>query len=221
MPLPTLYIGNKNYSSWSLRAWLLMTQLAIPFEERQVAVTGKGVSDVHRAYSPNGLVPCLHDGDIVVWETLAIAEYLYESHPSVWPARREARATARALAAEMHAGFGALRSAMPMNIKLRLNGRALSVDEQTDWDRICAIWNKYCHPDGPFLFGQFCAVDAMFAPVAWRLETYNAIPDGRAGDYQRELLALPAMQAWRGAALRETTVIEADDKLAAAFGGPR
>ena len=131
-----LYFGNRNYSSWSLRAWLMLKGFDIPFEERVVALAGQGASDVHRAYSDNGLVPCLHDGAIRVWETLAIAEYLAERHAGLWPADAAARANARSVSAEMHAGFTALRSAMPMNIKLRLEGRPPASAVQRDIERI-------------------------------------------------------------------------------------
>ena len=221
--MQTLIIGNKNYSSWSLRPWLLMTQLQIEFEERQVQVTGQGRSPTHEAYSPNGLVPCLHDGELMVWETIAICEYLYESCPAVWPADRVDRARARAVSAEMHAGFGAVRHAMPMNIKLELCGRVLTGPEKADVERISAIWDNAdaSHTGGPFLFGQFCAADAMFAPVVWRFHTYNVALTGRAAEYQATMLALPAMRAWREEALKETAIIEADDALADSFGGPR
>jgi glutathione S-transferase len=221
--MQTLYIGNKNYSSWSLRPWLLMTELGIEFEEKQVQVTGQGRSTIHEPYSPNGLVPCLHDGDIIVWDTLAICEYLYESFPQVWPTDRAERAMARAVSAEMHSGFSAVRQAMPMNIKLELCGRVLSDAETADVSRIGNIWSRADpqDPRGPYLFGAFSAADAMFAPVAWRFHTYNVPLTGRAAQYQASMLALPGMRTWRDAAMAETMVIQADDALAESFGGPR
>ncbi|MGB7300665.1 MAG: glutathione S-transferase family protein [Burkholderiaceae bacterium] len=218
-----LYIGDKNYSSWSLRPWLLMTTLAIDFDEVPVRVAGTGPNDGHRPYSDNGLVPCLHDGELRVWDSLAICEYLYETQAAVWPADRQARARARSVSAEMHAGFGDIRSAMPMNIKLRLAGRALTAPEQADLDRISTIWEN-CRSefdsDGPFLFGQFCAADAMFAPVVWRFETYNVSLPGLAGEYQQTMLGLDAMQTWEQAALAEGISLPYDN-LAETFGGNR
>ncbi len=218
-----LYIGDKNYSSWSLRSWLLMAGLDIPFEEVPVQVDGTGASEKHRAYSPNGLVPCLHDADLKVWDTLAICEYLHERHAGVWPEDDRARSVARSVSAEMHSGFGAIRGAMPMNIKLKLIGRALDPAEQFDLDRITTIWND-CREtygaSGPYLFGQFSAADAMFAPIVWRFETYNAKLAGKAAQYQQTMLEMPAMKRWESDALKEGIVLDYD-KLADSFGGAR
>jgi glutathione S-transferase len=219
----TLYIGEKNYSSWSLRPWLLMQALDLPFSEVAVQLDGMGANEKHRKYSPNGLVPCLHDDQLQVWDTLAIFEYLHEHH-GVWPENPQARAKARSVSAEMHSGFGALRESMPMNIKLKLNGREPSSVEQSELGRITTIWNS-CRDQygekGEYLFGQFCAADAMFAPLIWRFETYNVILDGDARRYQQTMLAMPAMRRWEKAALQESTVFPKYDSLADSFGGPR
>ncbi|QID19331.1 glutathione S-transferase family protein [Nitrogeniibacter mangrovi] len=220
----TLYFGNMNYSSWSLRAWLLMTHFGIPFEARQVQVSGIGPNDSHRAYSPNGLVPCLHVDGFPVWETLAIAETLAERHPGLWPADALARARARSVSAEMHAGFGALRGAMPMNIKLRLQGAPLAPEVQADVDRVVQIW---CECRAQFgagddgLFGGFSIADAMFAPVVWRFHTYNVPLPPAAAAYRDAMLALPAMRAWEAGALAETVSLAECDALAGRWGGVR
>lgn len=219
----TLYIGDKNYSSWSLRPWLLLTVLGIEFEAKSVQVAGTGPNERHRPYSDNGLVPCLHDDDLQIWETLAIIETLHEQHDGVWPQDRGARAHARSVSNEMHAGFNALRGAMPMNIKLKLRGRDADPHVATDIARIATIWEtaraKY-GAHGPFLFGEFSAADAMFAPIVWRFETYNVSLSDNASQYQRTMLALPAMRAWECDALAEGVVM-AYDELANDFGGPR
>jgi glutathione S-transferase len=181
-----LYIGNKNYSSWSLRSWLLMSHFQIPFEENVVPVAGIGMNQALRQYAVSGLVPCLHDGDFQVWDTLAIAEFLYEPHPDkgLYPTDKYARARARSISAEMHSGFGALRSAMPMNIKLpRLKGRPLTDAEAADVARIDEIFvttRREFAGDKPYLFGDFSVADAMFSPVVWRLFTYNVHLSGEA-----------------------------------------
>ena len=169
-------------------------------------------------------MPCLHDDQFQVWDSLAICEYLHERHDGVWPADPQARAVARSVSAEMHSGFAAIRQAMPMNIKLRLGGRPLSDAEAMERDRIIIIWNtcRLTHGEGgEFLFGRFSAADAMFAPVIWRFETYNVILEGDAGVYQKTMLSLPAMQRWKKAALREGIVLSHYDSLADSFGGPR
>ena len=220
----TLYCGNKNYSSWSLRAWLLLTHFGIPFDERMVSVSGRGVSDDHRQYSGNGLVPCLHDDGFQVWETLAIAEYLAERHPGIWPAGALARARARSVSAEMHSGFAALRGAMPMNIKLQLRGRPVDVAVQADIDRITEVWSE-CRQQfgqgGPWLFGRFSAADAMYAPVVWRFWTYNVPLSASAEAYRDAMLGLPAMKLWQMGALAEEACIPECDALVADFGGVR
>lgn len=221
-----LYIGNKNYSSWSLRPWLLMTHFGIAFEEKLVSVAGRGANDLHRAYSSNGLVPCLHDDGFQVWDTLAIAEFLHDAHPelNIWPLDKKARARARSVSAEMHSGFSALRNAMGMNIKFRLKGKPATSEVAADIERIQAIWREARRDfagDKPYLFGDFSAADAMFAPVVWRFVTYNVELDENAQKYVETMLAHPAMQAWQAAALAETTALHYDAEVFEQYGGAR
>lgn len=201
----TLCIANKNYSSWSLRPWVLMKQLQIPFEER-LHPFGEGSNwQAFRAFSPTGKVPCLIAGDTVVWDSLAIAEYLAELHPGVWPADARARAWARCASAEMHSGFAALREACSMNCGLRVRLHALSPALQADLSRIGELWQEgLARFGGPFLAGaSFTAADAFFAPVAFRIQTCGLSLPAPAQAYAHSLLALPAMQQWYAQALQE------------------
>lgn len=202
----TLIIGNKNYSSWSLRPWLLLRQLDIPFTERLEPFIPHGSHDTFRAFSPTGRVPLLVDGDIKVWDSLAIAEYVAEAHPQVWPADQAARAFARAICAEMHAGFSTLRNACGMNCGLRVALHTVTPALQADLDRIDEIWcEDLARFGGPFLAGaSFTTADAFYAPVALRLQTYGLTLSPDANAYAARLLALPAMQDWYSAALAET-----------------
>ena len=202
----TLIIGNKNYSSWSLRPWLLLRQLDIPFTERLEPFIPHGSHDAFRAFSPTGRVPLLVDGDTKVWDSLAIVEYVAESHPQVWPEDKAARAFARAISAEMHAGFATLRNACGMNCGLRITLSATSPALQADLARIDEIWSEgLARFGGPFLTGAaFTAADAFYAPVALRLQTYGLTLSAPANAYAAHLLALPAMQDWYSAALTET-----------------
>ena len=202
----TLIIGNKNYSSWSLRPWLLLKALDIPFAERLEPFIAHGSHDAFRAFSPTGRVPLLLDGEIKVWDSLAIAEYVAESHPQIWPADKAARAFARAISAEMHAGFATLRNVCGMNCGLRIRLHAVTPALQADLDRIDEIWCEgLSRFGGPFLAGaSFTAADAFYAPVALRLQTYGLTLSPPAAAYAARLLALPAMQDWYDAALNET-----------------
>ncbi|HEY0199999.1 MAG TPA: glutathione S-transferase family protein [Rhodanobacter sp.] len=203
----TLYIANKNYSSWSLRPWVLLSELGIPFKERlSPFLPGSSWADF-RAFSPTGRVPCLHDGDEVVWDSLAITEYLAERHAGVWPSDPHARAWARCAAAEMHAGFGALRTHCTMNCGLRIRlPESLSPSLHADATRIDELWNEgLARFDGPFLAGrEFSAVDAFFAPVAFRVQTYGLALSRTGAGYAQRLLELSSMRRWYGDALRET-----------------
>lgn len=204
-----LYIANKNYSSWSLRPWVLLSELGMPFHERLVSfAAGTGSSwSAFRAFSPTGKVPCLRDGDSVVWDSLAITEYLAERHPGVWPVDPQARAWARCAAAEMHAGFGALRThcSMSCGLRVRLADDLLQA-LRTDIARLNELWNEgLARFGGPFLAGgAFGAVDAFFAPVAFRIQTYGLAMDDSAAAYAQRLLELPSMQRWYADALQET-----------------
>ena len=195
-----LVIGNKNYSSWSLRPWIAMRHFAIAFEEIRIPLdrpeTGKRI----REFNPAGKVPCLVDGGVTVWDSLAILEYLAETQPGLWPADRALRARARSIAAEMHSGFAALRSAMPMNVRNRFPGKGRSPEVDADIGRISEIFESALKP---FLFGSFCAADAMFAPVVLRLRTYEPPLSAASRAYTDAMLALPAMREWIAGAERE------------------
>lgn len=220
-----LYIGNKNYSSWSLRAWLLLSHFGIPFVEHSVSVAGRDYNPALKPISGNARVPCLHDDGFRVWETIAIAEYLAERHPGLWPGNPQARARARSISAEMHAGFVALRTAMPMNLKFRLKGKPAELAVQRDIDRIVEIWQEarscFATGDGPWLFGDFSIADAMYAPIACRLDIYNVPLPPVAAAYRDAVLAHPAMQEWRSAALQESEAHAHYDRLAEEYGGMR
>jgi len=200
-----LFIANKNYSSWSLRPWVLMRELAIPFVERQVPFSSGTNWASFRAFSPTGRVPCLHDAGTVIWDSLGITEYLAERDARIWPLDPKARAWARCAAAEMHSGFAALRQQCPMNCALRVQLGPLSESLQLDLARVSELWNEGIGLfGGPFLAGEtFTAVDAFFAPVAFRVQTYDLQLPGAGAGYARRLLALVSMQAWQSAAVLE------------------
>ena len=201
-----LDIANKNYSSWSLRPWLLMRERGIAFEERLTPFASGSSWEAFRSFSPNGQVPCLHDGGDAIWESLAIVEYLAERHPGVWPSDPKARAFARCAASEMHAGFSSLRNRCTMNVGLRVRLHDMPDALKRDIDRIGELWGQgLARFGGPFLAGaDFTAVDAFFAPVAFRVRTYGLSLPAAAADYAQRLLALPGMRDWEHAALRET-----------------
>jgi glutathione S-transferase len=223
----TLYLGNRNYSSWSLRGWLALKLSGAPFAESMVALRGEGdPNPAYRSFSPSARVPCLHDGETVVWDSLAIAEYLAERHRGLWPADPRARAWARSVAAEMHSGFRALRDEMTMCVRERVDVRPWSPALAADIARIVEIWNegrRRFGSGGAYLCGAFSLPDAFYAPVAFRFRTYAVAPEGAAATYLRDLLAHPFLREWETGALAETAIIEADeprivyrDKLAAA-----
>jgi glutathione S-transferase len=201
----TLVIGNKNYSSWSLRPWLVLKQAGIPFTETYIPLYVGDWRERVLKHSPSGKVPTLEHGTIKVWDSLAICEYLAEQFPKkqLWPADVTARTEARSVSAEMHSGFQALRQNMFMNIRRRMPSRGRTSEVAADIERITAMSNdcrrRYA-ASGPFLFGRFSIADAMYAPVALRFQTYEVSVDGAAGEYMRTLLALPAMQEWITAA---------------------
>ena len=200
-----LHIANKNYSSWSLRPWLLLQQLHIPFSEHIQPFTGSSNWEAFRSFSPTGKVPCLIDGDITVWDSLAITEYLAERQPQVWPQAAAARAWARCASAEMHSGFGVLRDHCGMNCGLRIRLHEITPALQRDLDRLDELWSGSLRRfGGPYLAGEaFSAVDAFFAPVAFRIQTYSLSLSPTATAYAMRLLELPAMRSWYGAALAE------------------
>lgn len=220
-----LYLGNKNYSSWSLRPWLLMKHFAIPFTEHMVSVAGRDYNPALKPLAGNARVPCLHEDGFQVWDSLAIAETLAERHPEMWPADPKARARARSICAEMHSGFAKLRTAMPMNLKFKLKGKPATPEVQRDIDRVIEIWQEartqFATADGPWLFGRFSIADAMFAPVVCRFDVYNVNLPPLAAAYRDALLAHPAMQEWTAAALKESEAHAHYDQLADEYGGPR
>ena len=202
-----LVIGNKNYSSWSLRPWTAMKVAGIAFTEERIPLYGPASKEKILAFSPAGKVPCLVDGELRVWDSLAICEYLAEKHPGLWPREPAARAVARSISAEMHSGFQNLRTHMSMNIRKRHPGKGRTPEVVAEIGRIAGMWTE-CRArhgaQGPFLFGQFSIADAMYAPVVLRFRTYavDLPPEARA--YADAILALPAMQDWIAAAVAET-----------------
>ena len=215
-----LVIGNKNYSSWSMRPWVLMKQLGIPFEEVKLRLDleeGSAFRQGVAMHSPARTVPVLVDEGFAVWDTLAITEYLAEKHPAVWPTQPQRRARARSLAAEMHAGFGALRSHCPMNIEARLPdvGARVWAEQpavQRDVARIeAAFADALADSGGPFLFGDFCAADAFYAPVCTRLLTYALPVSGTTRDYLQRVVAAAGVAAWIRDALAEHDFIDFDE----------
>ncbi|MEQ9916658.1 glutathione S-transferase family protein [Pectobacterium aroidearum] len=201
-----LYIANKNYSSWSLRPWVLLKTLSIPFEEKLVAFAPGMAQPAFKAFSPTAKVPCLIDGETIVWDSLAITEYLAEQHPGVWPADAKTRAWARCAATEMHSGFTALRNTCSMSCGVRVKMNEISPALSNDINRIGELWQEgLTRFGGPFLAGkQFSAVDAFFAPVVFRIKTYQLPVSPEAAAYCDHLLAQPAMQRWLQDALAET-----------------
>lgn len=211
-----LYIANKNYSSWSLRPWVLMRELEIPFVERFVPFGDKIGSNQFRSFSPSGKVPCLIDGATTVWDSLAITEYLAERTPQVWPADASARAWARSAVAEMHSGFQVLRERCTMNCGLRVKIDSYSPGLEKDLARLDELWLQSLDRfGGPYLAGEsFTAADAFFAPVAFRIQTYEPVMSEDSLLYAKRLLALPSMQDWYAAALLETRRDEAHEAIA-------
>lgn len=209
---PTLVIGNKNYSSWSLRPWLFMKHSGVPFTEVRVPLYQPGSAEELRRYSPSGLVPVLLDGKVTVWDSLAICEYVSERFLDGrgWPADIAARAAARSVSAEMHAGFQSVRANLPMNLRARFAGKHISAEVDAGIRRITAIWEQ-CRREhgagGPWLFGAFSIADAMYAPVAWRFLSYGVALEGEAAGYQQTLLAMPEMQAWQANGIKESEVL--------------
>jgi glutathione S-transferase len=213
----TLFTANRNYSSWSLRPWLLMRALGIAFDDRVVPFAGPDNSAEFRSFAPNDKVPCLHDDDTIVWDSLAIVEYLAERDPAVWPADTAARAWARCAAAEMHSGFSPLRNICPMSVGVRAELQAIPAALQADIDRIAELFAEGLDRfAGPWLAGaQFSAVDAFFAPVAFRVRTFGLDIGDKGRGWVGRMLGHPDMLAWEAAALAETWRDEAhEDEIA-------
>jgi glutathione S-transferase len=209
----TLVIGNKNYSTWSLRPWLLLRSFGVPFVERRVLLSTPQTSQILKPLSPTGCVPVLFDNDLRVWDSLAICEYVSEQFLADrgWPQDARARAEARALAAEMHSGFQALRQAWPMNIRLQRKLQPPAA-VAANIARIDAMWSDcLSRYGGPWLFGEFGIVDAMYAPVALRFHSYQPDLSPGAARYLRTVLADASIQAWIDAALQEKEIIDEDE----------
>ena len=217
MTQPVLIIGNRNYSSWSLRAWLALEATGRPFEEVVVPLGQPETTDTILRWSPTGCVPAYRDGEIELWDSLAICEYLAETCPEagLWPADPSARAAARSVVAEMHSGFVPLRKHMPMNVRASYPGAGREPGVDEDIARITTSWEK-CRAafgtGGHLLFGQFTIADAFYAPVVSRFLTYGVTPGGVAGEYMDAVWALPAMQDWAEKARAESWTVERYDR---------
>jgi glutathione S-transferase len=210
----TLVIGNKNYSSWSMRPWLALRANHIAFDEILISLyTGEADKNRILDFTPSGKVPVLVDGDVTIWDSLAIIEYAAERFPDarLWPADRASRAHARSISAEMHSGFAALRNECGMNLHRPVGAIPLSAQARADIARVQQIWTD-CRvrygKSGPFLFGAFGAADAMFAPVVHRFRTYAIEVKPEVRDYMAAMTSLPAFQEWTNAGLAETVIIE-------------
>jgi glutathione S-transferase len=212
-----LVIGNKNYSSWSLRPWLVLKHAGVAFEEIRIPLYQEGSSKRIAEYSPSGKVPVLIDGDVRIWDSLAICEYLAEKFPAkeLWPSNPAARAEARAVSAEMHSGFTHLRTSMSMNCRARFPGKGRTAETEKEIARITAMWET-CRARaaqaGHFLFGQFSVADAMYAPVVLRFRTYCVGLPPLAREYARHIMQLPALAEWLEAAEAETEKIADFDR---------
>lgn len=213
----TLVIGNKAFSSWSLRPWLALKRTGRPFREIVIPLRQPDTAARIAEHSPSGRVPCLRHGDRVIWDSLAICEYLAETVPeaALWPADAHARAVARSVSAEMHSGFAALRTFMSMDLKAFRPGVGRNAESEADIARVFALWRdarSRFGAGGPFLFGDFSIADAMYAPVVTRFLTYGVEMDGLCGDYARAVMELPAMVEWVAAAKAEPWDLYADER---------
>lgn len=215
-----IFLGNKNYSSWSLRGWLMLSATGAAFEELVIPLGERGTHEAILKYSPSGRVPALHHLGRRIWDSMAIGEYLHELFPEarLWPENVNARRLARSVSAEMHAGFPALRKNLPMNIRRSAPGQDISAETQQDINRITVIWRDSRHwmtehgkNDDGFLFGHFTIADAMYAPVVSRFQTYEIEVDDDCRAYMDAVLALPAMHAWSKAARDEPQIIEEEE----------
>ena len=219
----TLVIGNKNYSSWSMRPWVLLKQLGVPFEEVKLRFHSAEWDEQIQRWSPSGLVPVLWRGEQSVWDSLAIMEAVHEWFPDrgVWPRDAAARAFARCAAAEMHSGFRDLRTHMPMNIRASHPGKGRQPGVQANIDRICALWSEARRrfgAGGPFLFGSFTACDAMYAPVVMRFKTYEVSLPAEAERYCAAMREAAGVRAWIEGALLEKEFVAEDEPYATTAG---
>ena len=205
-----LVLGNKNYSSWSMRAWLLLRFVEAPFDEISISLyLPDSREQVVKLGGQTGLVPVLEADGYPIWDTLAITEYLFEQYPAVWPEARLARARARSYCGEVHSSLNALRNAMPVNTRGRGRSAIRTEAVERDIARVAEIWaTSGSHREGPWLFGRFCAADVMFAPVASRFQTYGVSLSGQAANYGNELLSHPLVAEWFDLGRREPTRIE-------------
>lgn len=209
MPKLKIVLGNKNYSSWSFRPWLVLKHLGVPFDEIVIPLDQPSTHAEIKKYSPSGRLPVLVDGDRLIWDSLSICEYLHEQFEDrgLWPADAGARAWARSVSAEMHSGFQALRQDCPMKIRESLPGRVIRPEVQQDIDRIVGLWSdcrRRFGASGPFLFGAFSIADAMYAPVVSRFKTYGVPLEKIQAAYAEAIWSLPAVQEWLAAARAET-----------------
>ena len=215
MAKPVLVIGNKNYSSWSMRPWLALKHIGIDFDEVRIPLYIEGSRDEILKYSPAGKVPVYIDGGVRVWDSLSILEYLAERHPSLWPADAKARALARSVSAEMHSGFAALRNTLPMNARAGDRWVELGGDAVGDVERILEIWET-CRSgygkEGPWLFGTFTAADSMYAPVVLRFHTYGIEAGSLSKGYMETVLSDEHVLEWISGAEQEEEVIEKFEK---------
>jgi glutathione S-transferase len=211
MPELTLVIGNKNYSSWSLRAWIMMKHLEIPFREVLLPLYTPEFKEELEQYGPGGRVPVLTQGKLCLWDSLAICEYVAELAGKGWPKDQQTRALARCVSAEMHSGFGNLRSLWPLNARARNRHTAVTTSLEADVDRIDEIWNDCRHrfgAGGPWLFGEYSIADAMYAPVVLRFNTYGARISETARWYMATVLEDAPLQEWLSAAKEEPWTVE-------------
>ncbi len=209
----TLVIGNKNYSSWSLRGWLVLRQFKISFEEIRLPLYSDAFKEKIMDYSPTGLVPTLVSGDLSIWDSLAICEYIAEQHPELhcWPEDVQARAIARSISSEMHSGFFQIRNVLPMNIRRNRAIETISGDLAKEIERVCEIWKtcrQFYAAGGDFLFGRFSIADVMYAPVVLRFKSYLIDVGNVEAEYMQSMLSLASLQEWIDAALAEEEVID-------------
>lgn len=216
----TLYIANKNYSSWSLRPWVLMKELEIPFDEQLLIFGDETEWGKFREISPRGLVPSLIDGDTIIWDSLAIIEYLAEQHSSVWPQDKDARAWARSASAEMHSGFQALRTQCSMSCGIQVKLKSIGAELSSELERLQALWSDGIERfGGPFLAGnKFTAVDAFYSAIVFRIRTYGLELNAVCDEYAQTILALESMQEWYQAGIQETWRDESHEREIESYG---